>query len=59
MLELKDETIYVAPESITNKNVEYIKLLSGKIDLKKPSFASSDEIIDTLKEFDSEKPRKH
>gem|GEM_PF-5102970 len=56
---MKNETVYVAPESITNKNVEYIKLLSGKIDLKKPSFASSDEIIDTLKEFDLEKPRKH
>ncbi|WP_157793889.1 hypothetical protein [Paenibacillus donghaensis] len=52
---MKDKTIYVGPEVGSDRDVEYIKRLSGKVNHKKPSFASSDEIADTLREFDLRK----
>ncbi|MNI83807.1 hypothetical protein D3C73_1406520 [compost metagenome] len=56
---MKNETVYIGPDVGSDKDVKWIKVLSGKVSDKKPSFASSDEITDTLKEYDIENPRKH
>ncbi|QSF43390.1 hypothetical protein [Paenibacillus tianjinensis] len=53
---MKDETVYSGPDVGSGKDVQWIKVLNGKVDARKPSFASNDEIIDTLREFDLEKP---
>jgi hypothetical protein len=57
--QLKDEVAYIGPEVGSDKDVKYIKVLSGKVNHRKPSFASSDEIIDTLKEYDLKNPHRH
>lgn len=56
---MKDEVAYIGPEVGSDNDVEYIKVLSGKVNHRKPSFASSDEIIDTLKEYDLKNPNRH
>ncbi|OMD76864.1 hypothetical protein [Paenibacillus odorifer] len=47
---------YTSQEVGTNREIEYIKVLSGKVENKKPSFASNDKISEILKEYDLRKP---
>lgn len=49
------EVLYLAPEVGSDRDVGWIKVLSGKVDHRLPSFASNNEVVDTLKEFDCKK----
>lgn len=43
---------YTSLEVGSDREIEYIKVLSGKVIEKRPSFSSNDEISETIKEFD-------
>jgi hypothetical protein len=50
---------YISQEVGSDREIEYIKVLSGRVNSKNPSFASNNEISEIMKEHDTRKPHKH